>query len=343
MSIKNTPIEKLKNKSEEKLAQIAVLGTGSIGMRHLRILSVLPDLDVYAVPTRLERLDELRAEGFKVAFQLDEIPNQDGVVVATNTGRHLSDAELALHSGAYVLVEKPLAPSTLGVRSLLELASAQKRGVFVGCCLRFKKCLLAFREYLVDIGSVYAVEISCRSYLPDWRPGRDYRSGYAADPQEGGVLRDLIHEVDYALWLFGTTKSVSGRLTNSGRLGIPTEDLATLMWTSEQGVQVCIQLDYLARNPVRQMTAFGAYGQVSVDLINQMVVIKKPGEEPKTMDLKVPHDEMYTDQAKAFLRAIEGKDPGQLASGMEGLTALAICDAARRSSQNRGAEEVVSW
>jgi predicted dehydrogenase len=115
------------------------------------------------------------------------------------------------------------------------------------------------------------------------------------------------------------------------------------MWISDQGIQVCIQLDYLARTPVRHITAFGANGQVSVDLISQMIAIQKPGKEQKTIDLKASHDEMYIEQAKAFLRAIEGKDSDQLASGNEGLAAIAICDAARRSSQNRGADEVVSW
>lgn len=329
--------------TKKDLIKIAVMGSGSIGMRHLRILSALPGMEVCAIPVRPERIRELNAEGFKVALRLDDLPKQDGVIVATNTGRHLSDAESALRLGSHVLIEKPLAISTTGVSSLLEFASAVKKSVFVGCCLRFSKSLLAFREHLGDIGSAYAVEISCRSYLPDWRPGRDYRSGYAAHPQEGGVLRDLIHEVDYAMWLFGLPKSVSGRLANSGRLGIPTEDQAMLAWTSGQKVQVCIHLDYLARNPMRQMTAFGVEGQVSVDLVGQVVSIQKPGEKQITIDLNAPRDDMYIDQVKSFLQAIEGKDPGQLASGTEGLNALAICDAARRSSQNRCAEEAISW
>jgi len=312
-------------------------------MRHLRILSAMPGVDVYAVPIRQERLTELRAAEYKTTLTLDEIPHLDGVVIATNTGRHLSDAKLALDADAHILIEKPLATSSVGVQPVLDLAAARKKQVFVGCCLRFNRSLLAFREHLPDFGSIYAVEISCRSYLPDWRPGRDYRIGYAADPQQGGVLRDLIHEVDYALWLFGPTKRVSGKLIHSGRLELPTEDQATLIWTSEQGVQVCIQLDYLARSPVRLMKAFGAHGQMSVDLISQIVTLNKIGEEQKMIDLKVPYDDLYIEQAKAFLSAIEGNTPGQLASGIEGLVALAVCDAARRSSQNKGAEEAVSW
>ena len=50
------------------------------------------------------------------------------------------------------------------------------------------------------------------------------------------------------------------------------------------------------------------------------------------------------DQANAFFRAIEGKGPNQLASGLEGLKAPHIvCDTARRGNQSSVAEEVISW
>lgn len=325
------------------MTRIAIWGTGSIGMRHLRIFSTLQGVDIFAIPTRPERVSELRAAGFQAESQLDYLPDLDGVVVATNTRRHLSDAKAALQLGAHVLIEKPLAPSKAGVRDLLDFAIAQKVGVFVGCCLRFDSSLTTFRQKLPEIKPVYTVEISCRSYLPEWRPGNNYQTGYAASLQEGGVLRDLIHEIDYALWLYGEPTRVFGRLANSGQLGIPTEDQAILLWKSNQGVQVCIQLDYLARTPVRYMTAYGENGQISVDLINRKVTYQKPGDPPDIVSLNAARDDMYLGQAQAFLQAINGEETGNLASGIDGLRSLAICDAARQCSLICGAEELVEW
>lgn len=322
---------------------LAVLGTGSIGLRHLRIFSALPGVDVYAIPARFERLGELKKAGYRAVPQLSDLPKVDAVVVATNTERHLVDVMAALRAGAHVLVEKPLAPAAEGVRAVLEFAARAKKNIYVGSCLRFDPALLAFKDLLPSIGRVYSVEISCRSYLPDWRPGQDYRTGYAADSRQGGVLRDLIHEVDYALWLYGSASKVSGRLEHSGLLEISTEDLATLMWTSAHGVSVSIHLDYLARHPVRRMTAFGSAGQICVDLVQHTVVLKRVGEEQKSVEMAPARDEMYLEQAKAFLIACAGESHAQLSLGEDGLAALAVCDAARQSSLHGCLEEDVVW
>jgi predicted dehydrogenase len=322
------------------MVKIVILGTGSIGLRHLRILDALSDVDVTAIPVRPERVPELSSQGFQAAERLEDVLPVDGVIVATNTGRHLQDAQHAINAGAHVLIEKPLAPSTQGVRSLLELAQAKHRKVFTGYCLRFDPSLQMFRQNLNEIGPIYAVEISCRSYLADWRPGRNYRKSYAADQEEGGVLRDLSHEIDYALWLFGLPQEVTGFLSNSGRLKISSEDQAALFWRTNESVQVCIHLDYLAKPPVRYMKAFGAAGWIELDLIKRLVTIHTHNSTEEHRQVQHTADQIYIDQSLAFIAAIEGNDSKPLATGREGFHALAIADAARRSSSTQKTEKV---
>ena len=56
----------------------------------------------------------------------------------------------------------------------------------------------------VDLSKVYSARAISSSYLPDWRPGQDYRTTYSAHKDMGGgVSIDLIHEWDYLSWLFG--------------------------------------------------------------------------------------------------------------------------------------------
>ena len=62
-----------------------------------------------------------------------------------------------------------------------------------------------------DIGRIMRIDCECSSFLPDWRPGTDYRHGNSVQKEGGGVILELSHELDYLQWFFGdiTLKSSS--------------------------------------------------------------------------------------------------------------------------------------
>lgn len=253
---------------------------------------------------RAQRAAELEAQGIPCTA---DPSGAIAAVVATDTSRHLADARRMIEAGCHVLIEKPIAPSRAGVAELLGADTK----IFVGCCLRFHTGLLRFREQVPSIGKPHHVRIECQSYLPDWRPGTDYKRGYAARADEGGVLRDLIHEIDYATWIFGRPREVIATLTPGTSLGIASEEAADLLWRVGDAT-VSLRLDYVTRASRRRMTAFGSEGEITWDAM----------AEP--MD----RDRMMLAQAQSFLAAIEGK-PGDLATLDDAGFAIALCDAAR--------------
>jgi len=324
---------------------VSVLGTGSIGSRHLRVLRDLIGAEVSAIPIRPTRRLELQAGGFQVCSSLDEAVagGTRAIVVASDTSRHLADLHLALKLGCSVLVEKPLAASA---SYLSEFASAIAPGsgpVYVACDLRFDPSLLQFRQRLPEIGAIHAVRIECQSYLPDWRPNRDYRESYSARAGEGGVLLDLIHEIDYAVWLFGAPKCVFAQLQNSGHLGIESEEAADLYWETADAAVVSIRLDYLTRTTHRAMCAYGEFGEIHWDGVAQTVSLRANDHPPKVERFPQDRDSTLRDQDSAFLRAACGGDPGTLTTFEEGAIAVSICDAARRSSSSGVFEPVLDW
>ena len=90
-------------------------------------------------------------------------------------------------------------------------------------------------------------------WLPGWRPGRDYRDSNSAKKSDGGgVLRDLSHEIDYVLWLFGACRQLVAVAGHSSSLEIDSEDQASLLMKMESDSTVYVHLNYLDR-PARRM------------------------------------------------------------------------------------------
>lgn len=323
---------------------VAVMGTGSAGMKHLAALTQLEGVRPIAIPQRQERRKQLEELGYLTAADLGQAVQAGAThcVVATDTGRHTKDCSTALDSGFHVLCEKPLAATAFQANELCCRALKAGRNLSVGCVLRFAESLNAFRQQLPNAGSLHSVRIEYQSYLPDWRPNRPYRQSYSARPNEGGVLLDLIHEIDYAGWLFGWPDSLQARLSNLGRLDIRVCELAELNWQTSKGCMVSIALDYLTRPPHRSIRAFGEQGSISWDWYSGKVELNKAGGSSQEWRLPQPVEDIFLAQAQAFVETGSGTDDPRIATGSEGTRALAVCDAARRSSEQKR-EEMVAY
>jgi predicted dehydrogenase len=321
--------------------KVAVMGTGSIGCRHLQVLKSL-GVPVVAVSVRETQRIELESRGWLCAKSIAEAKYEGAniAVIATDTQRHVTDTEEALNLGFHILLEKPMGTSADQVRHLPMLASKRGLKLFIGCPLRFDPGLMVIRQKITAIGAIHAIQIECRSYLPNWRPNRDYRTTYSARADDGGVLRDLIHEIDYAIWLFGMPRQVLGELGNLGRLGIESEEMAEGHWSAPAGGFVAIGLDYLSRPPRRHLSVQGALGSLEYNFINRKLRLQTVESPVEEMDFKNTKDDIYILQMNEFLDVAVGGKPRLMASAEDGVNALAVCDAWRRSAVSRRIELV---
>lgn len=321
---------------------LAVIGTGSIGMGHLQALRQVANVRPIAVPKRRERIGVMEKAGFATAPDLQGAVRMGATlcIIATDTGQHVPDGLLAAELGLDLLVEKPLATDAALARHLCVRTKQSGRKVFVGCVLRFSESLNTFRELLKEVGRLHSVRIECQSYLPDWRTTRPYGDSYSARAAEGGVLRDLIHEIDYAGWIFGWPGTLQARVRNLGCLGIKAEEAADLMWETADGCVVSVSLDYLSRPSRRRMRASGDLGTLEWDGICGKVTLALADDEEKIFCSVQTGDEMFLAEDVAFIEACHGHPDPRLATCEDGERALAVCDTARRAARNGRKEEI---
>lgn len=320
--------------------RLAIVGLGSIGRRHLRLLTTLrPEIEIILVRSGRGSCwpEEALAAGSVSTIEKALNLALDGAIISSPAPFHVKQAVELLGAGVPLLIEKPLSHNTENTNHLKTLADNASLPVLVGYVLRHSRALQCFREIFFrnTTGLVAGVNVTCGSYLPDWRPAQDYRMTASARAElGGGVLLELSHELDYAHWLFGPFKSVRATLKNSGTLGIEVEDTADLELVSKKGTPVTIHLDFLSLQPIRQCIVYGYENTVSWDGIRREVSLVRKSREKQTFSFNCGSDDMFGAQIKHFLDCIEfGVLPKVNLN--DGISTLRIIEAAKRSQLER--------
>lgn len=296
-----------------------VVGLGSIGERHARLLGDL-GLDVAVVSRH-------GGTGRMAAFpELDKALAKsapDYVVIANETAAHrptlaaLAAAEFA----GRVLVEKPL------FDRLAAVPAHRFAACFVGYNLRFHPVLQELAQVLAEERAISA-HLYVGQYLPDWRPARDYRETASASREAGGgVLRDLSHELDYLIWLFGGCERVAALGGRFSTLEIDSDDVQGLLLAFERCPVVTAQLNYLDRRGTRNLIVNTEKRTIVADLIRSTLTI---GSEEKAFP--VGRDDTYLAQHRRVLgNAHEGLCT--LGDGAAVLELIAAAEAAAATGQ----------
>ena len=318
---------------------VVVRGSGSIGQRHARVFTALgAKVSLWPVRPRASgALDQSPAvQLLDDSTGPSTVALADLVVIATDTSRHVEDARLALDAGASrVLVEKPVASTAEAAGPLVDHPRAMD--VWVAAPLRAHQ---AFRKLVSDVaqlGAPVSAHVWSQSWLPDWRPGRDYRESYSARPDEGGVLRDLVHEIDYATVLLGHPRLLGAHLDHEGPLDMEAEQAASLLWTTERAATVTMRLDYVSRPTARGVVLRGPGGSLEWDVLRATIRHRGPDGQPskRVFPDDLDRDVVMTAQARAALELSPQADvSARIAAGapatlVDGIAAVRLCDEAR--------------
>lgn len=268
--------------------KLLVVGCGSIGARHARNARQFGEVGVVdPMVVRASAVSrEIGADVFaSVESALAWTP--DAAIVATPHKTHIELAQTLVAARVPVLIEKPIADRPDGVDALLDMAGRNRVPLFVACNMRFHPGVSTLREHLHEVGNPYFARAHYGNYLPDMRPGADYRQLYCARRENGGgVILDSIHEIDYLTWLFGDAQRVNAQAGTLSDLDIDVEDYAALTIEHAGGVRTEIHLDYLQRFKRRGCEIAGSEGTL---------IWASEGKNPESCVVK-----LYTCRAKRW-------------------------------------------
>ncbi len=231
---------------------IGVIGAGSLGFHHARILAGLKGVRMAGVFD----LDPARSRhaatelGVVIHGSMDALLSvAHAVVVAVPTSDHETVAIAALEQGVHVLIEKPMAPSLEAADRILAAAESPGAVVQVGHVERFNRAVLAAEPYLDE-----PLFIESHRLAPFNPRGTDVAV----------VLDLMIHDVDLVQSLVG------GDISDIAATGIPiftdTVDIASARLTFEGGAVANLTASRVSVERMRKLRIFQASGYLSLNL-----------------------------------------------------------------------------
>lgn len=295
------------------MQRILIAGLGSMGRRHLRNLLQLGVRDIILLRRSTEPFSEARDLPVftDLAKALETGPNV--VIICNPSAYHLQVALPAAQAGRNLFIEKPLSNSWEGVEDLLAAVRQKNLLAAVGFDLRFDPGLCRVKNLLEEdaIGRVVAIQAQVGQYLPDWRPWEDYRKGASAQAEKGGgVILELIHELDYVTWLLGPITRLFCFAEKISGLEIDTEDTAAMLLKFKSGAIGTIHLDYIQRVPSRTCRIIGDQGTLVWDYFGQKVALYKPGDNApgEFAYSNFERNDRFRDEMRHLLACLDGRE-----------------------------------
>jgi predicted dehydrogenase len=305
--------------------RVGVVGAGSLGFHHVRLLRDLPGARFAGFfDSSPERVAHVTKElGVSGAASLDALLAQsDAVSVVVPTPAHFQVAKSALNAGKHVFIEKPITVTLEEADELLALAKQKGLIIQIGHIERFNRAVRAALPYVHEPRFVDSERLA---------PFSPRGSDVAV------VLDLMIHDIDLLLTLVGADAS------EISAVGVPVLtpmlDIANARVTFASGAVANITASRISRDRKRKIRIFQHSGYMSLDLaagtgeyyrlkgnLPALIASGKELDMAKVVDrvkLEAPEGEPLKLELESFVGALNGKGP-VVVTGEDGRTALAV-------------------
>ncbi len=309
-----------------------ICGFGNIGQRHFRNLkTLLPDcvIDMYCSEHpegyRIfdNYLNNTHSKNIRDFYDINNIyhvlefalvDKYDAVFICSLPPERIDIAIKAAKLGNNLFIEKPLSNDTENIYKLQEIVEDKGLECAIGYQMRFHPAIKHIKKNIenYEYGRIYRVEINHCNSIDNWTKGRDLYNFYALDNKSGGgVILSQIHEIDYSFWLFGKHYPISAIYGNL--LGYDVEDYISIMSNIEDErycFPVNINLDFLSKEPKRDIAIYGTEKTESFDLLDTF---------------PLSWNDLFLEEMRAFIGSLYSQWQQPLAKLEDGISSLEFC------------------
>ncbi|HEY3854848.1 MAG TPA: Gfo/Idh/MocA family oxidoreductase [Verrucomicrobiae bacterium] len=331
----------------KKHINVGVAGFGYWGPNLVRNFKSLPgcnlkmicDVDVGRLAALQKMYPDIAAENRYEQMLGSAV---DAVVVATPVKHHFSMAKAALEAGKHVLVEKPMAATSVQCEELIDIAHKNGLILMAGHTFLYSPAVRKIKE-IMDHGDLGQIRYICARRLNLGLCQKEINAAWDLAP----------HDISIVLHLLGqqpTTVNCSGRSCTTPGI----EDVTGMFLNFANDCSAVIHSSWLHPRKVREMTIVGSkrmllYDDVAaqekitlfdirVDRLerqDKLAEFKFEYHQGDASSPRLTQEEPLKAECSHFLECIrEGKTPQSC--GLRGLEVVRILEAASISLRLRG-------
>jgi len=328
-------------KKANKVKTALIVGSGSIGQRHIRNLKKIGISNIITLRSKKghnkklpEDLKVIEVDGWDDAIE----KKPDIAVISNPTSLHLEAALTISKHVKGVFIEKPLSNSLDKCQELIDTLNGNKVVSFVGHNLMFHPIINKIKKFHDEnnVGEIINIQCQVGQWLPDWHPYEDYKKAYFARKDlGGGVALTLIHEIHLAIELAGLPIGVSGEITGYKKLDLDVDVCSDLMLKHEEGAVSQIHLDFLQQPSHRSGLVTFEKAWLGYDFNKMEITVQRINEEPQVLWNNYNYDsnQMYIDQLIEFVRFVEEGRVKHQYDALSSLESLKVVEAFFKSNE----------
>lgn len=238
---------------------IGIIGAGTMGTNHARVLSAMKDVDICISEVNEERCRDIAGTFNAKSHYFDhnemlEKENLDGVIIAAPSQFHKKLFLDCIRHKVNILVEKPIAENLHDANMMIE--KARENGVIftIGHVERFNPVISRMKEMVKELGEIYLVNTVRAGPFPK----RLYGS-------PGGVLVDLaVHDADIISYLVGDIDEVFAHVIRTGSQEIYANVLFKI-----GNIRGSSEFSWVSPKRVRTIEIYGTNGMLRGDYHSQ--------------------------------------------------------------------------
>lgn len=295
------------------MKNVLILGSGSIANQHIENLIELK-INVFILiknHNQKKRFDNQKNSQIEFIYKISELKKINFLfaIIASATSKHLSQIKFLIKEKINIFCEKPISNNFLDIKILRKEIINKKIFFYVNYQLKQHRLIKQLIKKIKNRKINY-IDVRVGHNLKYWRKKGIRKNSYFVDSKKGGgVIYELIHEINLINYIFGKIIKIKTLKKNIIKKYYKCEDQAISLFNTNKNISGILVQDMVSEDKVRYIKLFMQEDIIKLDFIKNNIYIKN---KKKIKVIKNKFQDLQKDLIKKnienFIKIVKNKN-----------------------------------